>query len=464
MSNKVMNLVTIFFKLIGIDKAILLTSSSSIISITGSLFSAFLVLKKLTTVEQGFYYTFSSLVAIQIFFELGFNNIITQFTAHEVANLNIKSDGKIEGDNEKKSRLSYLLQFSVKLYLFLSFLLCVTLIIVGLYFFAKNNLTSTNIVWKSPWILLAISVTINFIISPLFAFIQGLGMVAKVAKIRLLQQILVMTTTWALFIFNFKLYILGIANLVGVSFLIISFYKEKIHLIFINLYSIVITSKISYFEEIFPYQWKIAISWISGYFIFQLFNPILFATSGPVVAGQMGMTLAALNGIQSISASWMSTKIPKFSNLIAQKKYEELDIIFSKALYQSISITIFFILTFIAILLGLDKFNIKISDKKISDRFISYLPLIFMCASLVLNQIVGAWGTYLRSHKKEPYLYTSLFGAIFVSLSTYFLGSKFGLIGLTIGYFTVTIVFLPITYYIYIKCKQIWHINNSSPT
>ena len=348
MGNRVYNFLANIFKYLGVDQAILLTSASSLISISGSLFSAFLVLKKLSIEEQGFYYTFSSLVAIQIFFELGFNNIITQFTAHEVAKLKINDGGEIEGDRVKKSRLSYLFKFSIKLYLILSIFLGFSLIFVGLYFFSNNlKLQSTNIIWRSPWILLAISVIINFIISPLFAFIQGLGMVAKVAKIRLIQQLLVMTGTWALFLLDFKLYILGIANLIGVIYLVISFYKEKIYLIFLNLYSVVITHKISYFKEIFPYQWKIAVSWISGYFIFQLFNPILFATSGPIVAGQMGMTLAALNGIQSISASWMSTKIPKFSNLVAQKKYEELDSIFSKSLYQSISITIFFLITFI---------------------------------------------------------------------------------------------------------------------
>lgn len=79
-------------------------------------------------------------------------------------------------------------------------------------------------------------------------------------------------------------------------------------------------------------------SWISGYFIFQLFNPVLFATEGAVIAGQMGMTLAALNGIQSLSLSWMTTKIPLYSGLIAQKQYRQLDIIFNRTLRQSVFI------------------------------------------------------------------------------------------------------------------------------
>jgi hypothetical protein len=93
-----------------------------------------------------------------------------------------------------------------------------------------------------------------------------------------------------------------------------------------NIYNIKISERVSYKEEIFPYQWKIALSWISGFFIFQLFNPVIFATEGAIIAGQMGMTLAILSAIQSLSMSWMSTKVPLFSNLIALKKYNTLAI------------------------------------------------------------------------------------------------------------------------------------------
>src|SRR5208283_6098922 len=102
----------------------------------------------------------------------------------------------------------------------------------------------------------------------------------------------------------------------------------KYKLLLKNIWQQFGVERVSYKREIFPYQWKIAISWISGYFIFQLFNPILFATEGAVMAGKMGMTLVVLNGIFSLSFSWMSTKVPLYSNLIAQKKYRDLDHIF----------------------------------------------------------------------------------------------------------------------------------------
>ncbi len=45
---------------------------------------------------------------------------------------------------------------------------------------------------------------------------------------------------------------------------------------------------ISWRREVWPFQWKIAVSWLCDYFIFQLFTPVLFAFRGPVEAGQDG--------------------------------------------------------------------------------------------------------------------------------------------------------------------------------
>src|SRR5665647_2797816 len=106
----------IAFKL-GFDKAIIFTSSASILGAFGSVVSVILVVKYLTGVEQGFYYTFGSIAAIQVFFELGLNGIITQYVAHEASNLKWESDNNLVGESKYMSRLSSLLHFSVKWYL-----------------------------------------------------------------------------------------------------------------------------------------------------------------------------------------------------------------------------------------------------------------------------------------------------------------------------------------------------------
>jgi hypothetical protein len=86
--------------IIGIDGAIAFTLLSRIIQAGGGIVSLIFIAKCLTKVEQGYYYTFGSILAIQIFFELGLSNIITQFVAHENADL-------IFGNNNDKKYTIY---------------------------------------------------------------------------------------------------------------------------------------------------------------------------------------------------------------------------------------------------------------------------------------------------------------------------------------------------------------------
>jgi len=323
---------------IGIDKAIVFTASSSIFGAFGSIISVILVVKCLSSVEQGFYYTFGSIVAIQIFFELGLNGIITQYVAHEASNLQWENTSSLNGETKYLSRLSSLLHFSVKWYLSFAVLLVISLMVIGTVFFTRYDTTNGAVSWFVPWIILAIGTSCNLIISPILAFLIGLGKVKEIAKIQLIQQVFRLSFVWVSLIFGAKMFVLGISSFIGALVVIIIISARYLKLLK-NIWATIIVEKVNYRKEIFPYQWKIALSWISGYFIFQLFNPVLFATEGPVVAGQMGMTLAALNGILSLSLGWMTTKIPLFSGLIAQKEFNRLDNVFTRTLKQSALIT-----------------------------------------------------------------------------------------------------------------------------
>ena len=79
----------LLFRKIGVDQAILFTGLARIVQAIGGLVVVVLVTKKLTNIEQGYYFTFASILAIQIFFELGFNNILSQYVAHEAINIRL---------------------------------------------------------------------------------------------------------------------------------------------------------------------------------------------------------------------------------------------------------------------------------------------------------------------------------------------------------------------------------------
>ena len=172
----------------------------------------------------------------------------------------------------------------------------------------------------------------------MFAFLEGLGKVKEVAKYRFYQISLGLLIVWMSLGCGAKLMTAAINSLTWVVVGVLAFTVSSFGRILHKVFREKVVEKVSYIKEIFPFQWKIALSWISGYFIFQLFNPVLFATDGAVVAGQMGMTLAALTGIQALSYSWTSTKVPTYSGMIAMKRYSELDQLFGRTLRQSVFI------------------------------------------------------------------------------------------------------------------------------
>ena len=448
-----LNLISIFLKKLGIDRAIGYTVISRFIQAAGGIITLLFVAKNLTTVEQGYYYTFGSILAIQIFFELGLSNIITQFVAHETANITWRDRVSFSGSTESGSRMSSLLRFTVKWFVVIAVLLLIGLLIAGYTFFGKFGKGDSFVNWKIPWVILSITTSLSLILSPILSFFEGLGRIKEVAKIRLVQQPVQLFLVLLFFSLGFKLFSSPLAAIL--SFGIVPLWilmGDKIKLLIFIWHKIDVFT-VNYRQEIFPFQWKIALSWISGYFIFQLFNPILFATEGAIVAGQMGMTLAVLSGVLSISMSWINTKVPLFSSLIAKKDFNNLDLIFNRTLKQACFINALGLIILVFSVLLMRYFNVALAN-----RFLSPFYLSLLCVSTFVNQIVSGFAIYLRCHKKEPFLVVSIVMGILSASSTIILGKYFGIDGIVIGYTFLT-VFVSLIWgsLIFIKKRKIWH-------
>lgn len=443
---------------IGMDGAIAYSSAARIFQAFAGVVSVFIIAAFLTGPEQGYFFTFNSILAIQIFFELGFTGIMTQYVAHEVVHLSLKENCFYEGEERYKSRLAYLVRFCLKWYSFIALLFIVVIIIVGLVYFGRYASTEDNVNWQAPWYLLSFSTAVKLFQSPFTAIYTGLGKVKEMNKISFYQQLIIPVSQWILFAFGFKLYVVGISSLLGVIVWWIFVLNTGLWKILFNLLKENVTETISYMKEIFPYQWKIALSWISGYFIFQLFNPVLFATEGAVVAGQMGMTVQVLSAIQGFALSWQNTKIPKYCGYIEMKQYEKLDGLFNRTMKQMIGVCLAILFLFYTIIIVLRITHFSIGDTFFGDRFLPYFPMLLMTVPVVVNQFVSSWATYLRCHKQEPFLFNSVIMGVLCCLSTLILGKYYGLYGITIGYaFLCLFVSLPWGAYIFKTKKNEWH-------
>lgn len=442
---------------IGLDKAVAFSSGARIVQGIGGVLTVFFLSIFLTRVEQGFYFTFGSILALQVFFELGLTGIMTQYVAHEASHLVMTKDFRYEGEHRYVSRLASLIHFCAKWYAVVAVIAFAILMIVGFVFFVRYGDGQADVSWQIPWLLVCIGTAMKLFQAPFNSIYMGLGKVKEMSEAGFYQQVVLPLSLWIGLALGWKLYIVGISYILSVVVWVVYVNYKGLSPILKGLWAEQITERVDYLKEIFPYQWRIALSWVSGYFIFQLFNPVLFATEGAVVAGQMGMTLHALNAIQSFSFSWLNTKIPYYSKLIALKDYVALDIHFNRTLKQMTSICLFLLVLFFLVIWGLNLTQFSLGGNVIADRFLGYLPSLLMMIPVYLQQYVNSWATYLRCHKQEPFLVNSICSGLTSLVCIFVFGHLYGLYGVTITYFCIAVAFFPWGYWIFKTKKTEWH-------
>lgn len=441
------------FSLFGIDTAIFFNILSRILSSFGGLITLLLITKFLSLEEQGYYYTFLSIIAVNIFFELGLNSVIVQFVAHEKSKLNI-NDFNITGTPQNISRLCSIFSFMCKWYLVSAFLFFLVINIFSYYFFSSFS-ENSSISWFYPLITLCFFTSINLFVSPFISFLEGLGYIDRVAKFRTIQQTSIILFTWLALFSGLSLFIPAIASFISLIVTLI-FLSQFIRL-FNQIHKYEQNEKVRYFKEIFPFQWKIALSWIGGYFIFKFFTPVIFAIEGAAAAGRMGLTLAILNVVLSVSIAWNSTKIPIYSELIANKNYDKLDNLFNITFLKSTFVNFLAHLFLIIILLFVFEYNFF--GLVFSDRVIEFTPFMFLIIAFFMNHVLGSIAIYLRCHKKEPLLLNSITYGFLSSLSTVYFGSIYGVEGITLSYAIISIFITLWGIIIFFQKKKLWHLN-----
>ncbi|MFP5236271.1 MAG: hypothetical protein ACLGSD_10235 [Acidobacteriota bacterium] len=437
---------------LGVDKAIAFTVMGRGWASFAGLLTIVLIAHFLSPAEQGYYYTFGSLIALQIVFELGFSFVILQLASHERAHLTIGLDESISGNPVAHDRLASVLQKTVRWYTIAAALLAIALVIAGSYFFSVHNRGAAAVHWRIPWYADALAATLTFQLDPILSFMEGCGFVARVARVRMIQAVTGSTLAWIALVSHHGLFApaMIIAGNACVS-LIWLFRRRRLLVPLLRHHSG--PNKIHWLSEVWPFQWRIAASWLCGYFIYQLYNPVLFAFRGAVAAGQMGMAISLSNALLSVAVSWINTKAAPFGTMIARKQYDQLDHLFFQALKQSLGVC-----AAGALVLWLSVVYLNWAHLSFARRVLDPTSLGILLIASTLNITVNAEAVYLRAHKQEKFLIPSMVGALFIGSSTYFLGKYYGAFGMVSGNLAVTIfVGLPLGNYVFFKYRRLWH-------
>ena len=416
---------------IGLDRAIAFTVLGRVVQGLGSVGSVLLIVHFLTAAEQGYYYALWSLVALQSVFELGFSFVILQVAAHERAHVEIHGDGTISGSEAAHARLASLLQRAVKWYTTAAVIMGIVLLIGGMRFFALHQQAQTPNIWIIPLRVTVLACAITFSIGPVLSFLEGCGQVAQVARMRFFQSTVSVALSWTAMLSHHGLFspamvLLGQGFVAG--FLLYSRRKLLLPLLHMNVGQ----QGISWRQEVWPFQWKIAVSWLCDYFIFQLFTPVLFAFRGPVEAGKMGLSMSIVMQMSAMMLAWMTTKAAPFGSLIAKRDTPALDRLFFRALRQSLSL-----FAGLAALLLMGVLVAPYVVPRISHRIEDWPIFLLLLLTALSSHVVQSEAIYLRAHKVEPFLVQSIVIASCTAASVVVLAKTSGALGVSLAYFVV---------------------------
>lgn len=444
----------------GIDRAIGYGVLTRIWGLIAGPISIFIIALRFSREQQGFFYTFSSLLAMQMFFELGLTGVVSTFTSHEFVNLRWGAHGEINGDSVSIRRFTDLLSKTSKWFGVASLILIAGLIPAGFFFFDYGQRVVLDFSWRLPWILAVIGTALNLSIMPFFAVIMGSGDVATVNYRELIGIVVGSCISWLIIWFNGGLYAVFAVSFGNIIISYAYLIKQKPKLLELTWEAIYNPKRglsrhetISWWSEIWPIQWKIAISWISGYFLLQLFTPILFHYHGATIAGQMGMTLSASTALLGINLTLMNAKYPEFGRLIAIQDWTNLDLIFHKVQTQSLLALISGSVLGCGLLWFLQTYYPSLGNRFVPS---TQAGLLFITISLV--GFINGFATYLRAHKKEPFTILLVVTALIQSGAVWYFGKYYSSLGTILAYLLVTLfVSLPAAYYIWQKCRTTWH-------
>jgi hypothetical protein len=434
---------------LGIDGAVAYTFMARAVNILGSTGTVLLIVRFLSPAEQGYYYTLLSLVSLQMVFELGFSFVIQQLAAHECIHLELHPDGSVSGDPVAHARLASTLQLSLRWYTVAAAAMATILIPAGIVFFAREGAAGQpHVAWQGPWIAAVLISALSLWCMPFYSFLEGCGQIRPVAAMRFRQAIAAALFAWAPMLLHRGLYspalvILG-QIVVGLH------YVATNRRLLLGLLFHRPSAAIDWNREVWPFQWRIAVSWMCSYFTVQIFIPIIFALRGAVEAGQIGMALSVTGYMTILALAWSSTKTTPFGRLIARRQFHELDRLFLRTLRQSLAVFAVIALAACGLVALLPALAPRLAVRIVSPQLFAVLML-----AAGANCIVQSLATLLRAFKNEPFLMQSLVVASLTLALAALTASRWGNAGAADSYFAATAgVGLPFAMAIFLRARR----------
>lgn len=391
-----------------------------------------------SSVEQGIFYTFLSIGAAQYFFDLGVGFVLASLAGRNTPN----DEENLPYGQKELQFLRAAVRFALKWAIVAGSALVVIIGAIGLYVFSTSKTTIPDIyyIWIAYVILIAFSMGLNLILR----MFEGLGFVVEAAIARTVQSVTNITMLTI-----FAMYDLGVASIPGALLLSLiatalyfSISSEKIRSTFTS--EPISTSAINWRKDIWPFQSRMAITWISGYVIFQAQTPMLYALSGPEDAGRFGIAVQIFQALNTSANIFLTYNMRLWTSYAGAGKLALLNHSFRMTTALTVSLLLAGCISVLACLLLANNMNLAMVS-----RFPDLKLLVLFSIAACFNQFYFCLSYYFRALGTEPLWWLSLIAAIFTLIVPFYLGKNYDILSAVLSFFIASTFILGIVSILY---------------
>ncbi len=387
-----------------------------------------LLTRSLDDATLGVYQLFISLVAMQMFVELGLPPIVVLMTSHEWSKLRFDDAGRIEGDEVALGRLSSLHRFVSRWFAVCAF---VFLCGVSLDGYFEVGAAKPHVDWLVPWLALVAVNAAALVYVPKLSILEGCQQVGTINYYRLFQAVSGTLVVWAALWAGTGLWALVASNLVRWAwefYLVEVRYRPAFDSLRVHHEAI----PTGWFHEIRPLFWRAAIQTIGSYFSSYYFTRVVFKFQGDVEAGRFGMTWTILMTLFAASQSWVLTRTPEFGAMAARGEHALLRRRLMKTGLISLVVFLLGAGAFSAAVFALHRVGMKQAKS-----FLDLPETGLMIAGLALVLLAGLFQASVRLYKRDPFLILNTTVSVLIAVLGWEAGQRWGVIGMATAYVIV---------------------------
>lgn len=273
----------------------LLVFSQRLLQSLSGLIYVYLLANYVTLDEQGWYYVFLSFGGLYTLFDLGLSTILVQYFSRNSGDLNKKPKKLLEIIFGKYIKLAV----GYKLIVFTT----------GLFYFTIAS-KRLDLDWLFPWFMLTLGFSLQLLILPLTAYLEGIGFIRQITLMRIVQISASILCATLFFINSLPLLAAASQALMASIIPIIcicTLFKPILFPIKFRLSSDSLPLDINRLKS------RVSITWLSNYMSSQLFPIIILQASGASSAGLFSLTMVSANTIGILALSQVASHVSQIA-------------------------------------------------------------------------------------------------------------------------------------------------------